>query len=195
MEGIHSIDKKREIILTVMMTILWLCPNYVAAHKDSLLNHTQNEFINPYRNIARPADEICGNDFWGRSICLSSLRGKWVIVCFWSPLSRGSMKELKFLQEYEAELGEDLSIIYIGVYCTKDEWKEMILTLRLPSSWTNLYCNNNSEIFKFYQADEFPTTYFITPTGLITAVIRGYHKGTSAFYIDFFNEIKEYWSR
>ncbi|MDR2148598.1 MAG: TlpA family protein disulfide reductase [Tannerella sp.] len=134
------------------------------------------DYINPLKAkkvfVGDKAPDFTLEDSDGKSISLSSLRGKYVIIDFWGswcgPCIVGMPKMKSAYEMYKNKLE------ILGVACrerTIDVWRDAVKQHELP--WTNVYNDNLSAVNEKYGIDTYPTKIVIDPEGTIIFRTRG----------------------
>lgn len=73
----------------------------------------------------KPAIDFKGINLEGDTVTLSDYRGKIIVVDFWATWCGPCKAEFPAYKELEAEYGEDIHFVSVGVYCQEDDWRKM----------------------------------------------------------------------
>jgi hypothetical protein len=109
-------------------------------------------------------------DMKGNLIKLSSLRGKTVLLYFWSPQSENSkIQNAELLQIYLKYKPLGFEIFAVGLYNDITTWANAIIFDQL--SWINVIEQDvrNSQIIRLYNLNRIPVSFLISPEGEILA--------------------------
>jgi peroxiredoxin len=119
--------------------------------------------------IGLKAPEFLGRDTQGNSISLASLRGRTVLLLFWSSgcgACKYAYEDLKILQK--ARSGE-ISIIGISGDLSRSDFDSTIAKYGL--TWPNILDGNDflGPISKLYSIDRYPSIFVINEKGIINS--------------------------
>jgi len=110
-------------------------------------------------------------DIYGKRIALSSLRGKYVLLSFWSADSRDCVVENLQLKEfYRTYHRQGFEIYQINVDQDEEKWKTAVRFDELP--WINVREDNplNPKNVILYNVKSLPANYLYDPKGNMVAV-------------------------
>ncbi len=113
--------------------------------------------------------EISGNDIYGRHISLSKLKGKVVILCFWTTSCCGDI--LNRLQPFQSESNDKgLTVLAVNVGNSKETVESYAKDYALTFT---LLTDEKSKIFNQYQVVGFPTLFILDKNGIVREKIMG----------------------
>lgn len=130
------------------------------------------------------APDFTLKDIKGKSLSLSDLKGKYVIIDFWGSWCIWCIRGMPKMKEYYKKYSDKLEIL--GVDCNDPEkkWKDSVKELELP--WKHVYNpKGDTEILEKYEIQGFPTKVVINPEGKVVKYVCG---EDPAFY-QFLDEI------
>jgi len=110
------------------------------------------------------------NDINGRSVALSSLRGKYVLLAFWSSESRDCITENIQLKEfYRTYYRKGFEIYQISVDADETKWKSAVKFDELP--WINVREEDplNQKNVMLFNIKSVPANFLFDPQGNIIA--------------------------
>jgi thiol-disulfide isomerase/thioredoxin len=111
------------------------------------------------------------NDLDGKSLSLTSLRGKYVILDFWGSWCIWCIKGFPKMKEYYAKYPGKFEILGVDCNDTEEKWKDAVKKHELP--WLHVYCPKVSTVLADYGITGFPTKIIIGPDGKIVKSIVG----------------------
>jgi len=120
--------------------------------------------------------KLVGADFSGENFDIKSLRDKFVLVYFWSAITRACEQEHPYmLSVYNKYKDRGFEIVGIGLDEKKDEAQAFIKKLDIP--WINLWesrKNGVSKVMETYGVNAIPTVFLLDREGkVITIEARG----------------------
>lgn len=133
-------------------------------YKASLERTTSGAFL-----LEKMAPDFNLNDVDGKSLPLSSLRGKWVLLNFWSSTCGNAISRFPAMKEAYAKYKDQVE--FLGVDCEDDEagWKSAVKGFALP--WLNVYdvfgYDDPQSPFTLYVVTALPSFYLIAPSGKV----------------------------
>lgn len=117
--------------------------------------------------IGNPAPDFNLQDIDGKELSLGSLRGKWVLLDFWSSTCANSTSQFPALKEFYAKYKDHVEVL--GVDCEDDEadWKAAVSKYGLP--WLNvLGCFDGPDSpVTLYHETATPAYFLIAPSGKV----------------------------
>lgn len=117
--------------------------------------------------IGNPAPDFNLQDIDGKELSLGSLRGKWVLLDFWSSTCANSTSQFPALKELYAKYKDHVEVL--GVDCEDDEadWKAAVSKYGLP--WLNvLGCFDGPDSpVTLYHETATPAYFLIAPSGKV----------------------------
>ncbi len=175
----------------VGLEILYNVRNHIA--KDSLLNiynqlspdlkqsknakALQTFLYNNTVKTGNPFIDFNAKTIDGKNFKLSSLKGKYIYLSFWSADCSPCRKENRFFSENFNKLPKDLSIV--GFSIDKDISKWMKASKDDNILWINVSDNEGEKgkVKTLYNAQALPTSYFIDKEGIVVKKFTGFGDG------------------
>ncbi|MBF6596607.1 MAG: AhpC/TSA family protein [Fermentimonas sp.] len=124
--------------------------------------------------VGKPFIDFEVSSIDGKEFKLSSLKGNYIYLCFWSAGCGPCLMEIKFLSEHYNEVPEDLSIVSFSIDKNIDAWKK-------ASEMNNITWHNVSDkegdkgkIKTQYQVQAIPTSFLIDKEGIIIKRFTGF---------------------
>ena len=109
----------------------------------------------------------------GRSITLSDLRGQVILINFWASWCPPCRAEMPALQNIYADYS-DRGLVVLAVNATNQDELAIIQTFITEHDLTfPIPLDTNGTVNALYEVRSLPTTFFISPDGVITEVIIG----------------------
>ena len=118
------------------------------------------------------APDFTLNDFNGKPLSLSSLRGKYVILDFWGSWCGWCIKGIPQMKEYYQKYAGKFEILGIDCNDPEEKWKAAVEKYELP--WLHVYNpRGESKVLEQYEIQGFPTKIIVGPDGKIVKTIIG----------------------
>jgi thiol-disulfide isomerase/thioredoxin len=142
----------------------------IGQHKsktDALI--AQEKDLQQFLVGATPPEIALPNEV-GAMVTLSSQKGKYVLVEFWSSSSLPSKRQLPTLAKlYKRYKDKGFEIMSIGIEKNKKEWSEIILQGKM--TWLNVsdLLGWNSPLVQTYHIKDVPANYLLDKEGKIVA--------------------------
>ena len=135
---------------------------YYEAKMENVKRYASNPLLN------KKAPDFKLKDINGKKLALSKLRGKWVLLDFWSTTCGNSVVQLPLLKNMYSKYQDRLEIL--GVDCEDDEAEWMAAvndTYKLP--WLNVLGSyeDPKDPFNLYHITGTPTYFLIAPSGKV----------------------------
>ena len=111
-----------------------------------------------------------GNTLDGQSIDLAQLRGRPVMLTFWSPDCFACREELSALQTLAADPNTDMQLVTVVSHMAATEVAEFATAQQLTFP---VIVDPPGSIAQQYEVSGIPFTYFIDQNGLIDQVVMG----------------------
>jgi peroxiredoxin len=146
-----------------------------------------------YMGAERRAPSFSLNDVYGRGVALASLRGKVVVLNFWSKTCGPCLEEMPDLAEL-ARLLRDRRDVEVLAVSTDEGANDVLQTLHTAlkeePSFTVLLDSDSSIVGGKYGTHMFPETWFIDKRGVIRARFDGVREWNSALVLDFIDDLR-----
>jgi len=122
------------------------------------------------------APDFTADTLEGESISLSSYRGKWLLMVFWSPTCDICLREANELKQiYSKYKDKNFEILAFAIEENKNQWEKAVSDIQFPYRTVSDLKLWNSPIVQQYRINAVPENYLINPDGLITDLdIHGY---------------------
>ena len=121
-----------------------------------------------------PAPEFSLPDMEGKSVTLSSFRGKWVILDFWGAWCKWCIKGMPQLREFYAAHKKDIEVIGIDCQDTREQWLAAVKEHGMD--WVQLVNDpapGEKSVSSMYGVRGYPTKLLIDPKGIISIICVG----------------------
>lgn len=107
----------------------------------------------------------------GRTVRLSELRGKYVVLDFWGSWCGWCIKGIPSMKQCYDRHRDRMEIIGIACRDTEAKWHKALEEHQLP--WTNVLNGTDPDLSILYAVGGYPTKYIIGPDGRIMKKITG----------------------
>ena len=146
-----------------------------------------------YMGADRRAPDFALNDLDGRRVALTSLRGKVVVLNFWSKTCGPCLEEMPDLADLARLLRNRRDVEVIAV--STDEGRADVLqtlhtALNEEPPFTVLLDPDSSVVGGKYGTHMYPETWFVDKRGVIRARFDGVREWNSALVLDFIDDLR-----
>ena len=117
------------------------------------------------------APDITLPDLNGKSLSLSSLRGKYVVLDFWGSWCIWCIRGIPKMKEYYEKYQGKFEILGIDCNDTEEAWRAAVEKHQLP--WLHVYNAKDPKLLKEYGIRGFPTKIVVAPDGKIIKTVVG----------------------
>lgn len=136
--------------------------NPSASHSDTTAVLPVDEFTAP---------DITLKDLGGKTVSLSSLRGKPVVLDFWGSWCVWCIRGFPKMKEYYQKYVGKFEIMGIDCNDTDEAWRKAVKDNDLP--WLQVYCPEGSSVFDDYDIQGFPTKIILDTQGRVMKTFLG----------------------
>jgi peroxiredoxin len=151
-------------------------------------------FLHPdYMAANRRAPDFTLHDLQGRAVTLSSLRGKVVVLNFWSKSCGPCLEEMPGLAELAkiVEDRPDVAVVAVSVDDGPDDVKPTLQTvLRAPPPFTVLLDPDAKVVEGKFGTHLYPETWFIDKRGVIRARFDGARRWDDPLVVNYIDELR-----
>jgi thiol-disulfide isomerase/thioredoxin len=175
---------KKQLLFLTLTAFLFSCTGNKTSNVQTAEPQPQTE-VAAEQNQAPEAPDFTLNDINGKSLTLSSLRGKYVVLDFWGSWCIWCIKGMPKMKEYYAKYADKLEILGVDCNDTVEKWKAAVAKHEIP--WLHVYWDKEKgdNPVELYAVSGFPTKVVIDPEGRIAKVVVG---ESPAFY-DYLDEV------
>jgi peroxiredoxin len=151
-------------------------------------------FLHPdYLAAERRAPAFALKDMQGQSVTLESLKGKVVVLNFWTKTCGPCLEEMPELAELTKVLRDRRDVVVLAV--STDEGPEDVkptlqTVLREPPPFAVLFDPDLRVVREKYGTRLFPETWFIDKQGIIRARFDGAREWTNPLYVNFIDALR-----
>lgn len=147
--------------------------NVVKEQKNAETEAVANtEDKNEGTEAGQMAPDFTLKDTNGKSLSLSDLKGKYVIIDFWGSWCVWCIRGMPKMKEYYKKYSDKLEILGVDCNDPEQKWKDTVKRLELP--WKNVYNPKNSyKILEDYDIQGFPTKILVDPQGKVVKYVCG----------------------
>ncbi len=119
-----------------------------------------------YLKTGTPAPEFTLQDRNRKTVTLSSLKGKPVLLSFWTTYCQGCLSEMEAMKSLYAKYGNRMNFVSI---CADREFMKMLffIDLKKDFTWTFLHIGDQLELLKEYDVKSYPLFVLIDGSGNI----------------------------
>ena len=117
------------------------------------------------------APDFILNDINGKSLSLSSTRGKVVVLDFWGSWCIWCIRGIPDMKKYYEKYKNKLEIIGMDCGDSDEKWKAAVKKYELP--WKHVYVPKHSKVLDNYKIEGFPTKIVIAPDGTVLKKVVG----------------------
>lgn len=124
-------------IVSDSLSVKYPVSRHVRALKENVTSELNRMYIDRMASLASQLPETSTNpvlpDTGGKMISLSSLRGKYVLVSFWSTASQECLNELPLLRSiYSSYHSKGLEIYHVNLDGDEQRWKNVVRFEEIP---------------------------------------------------------------
>lgn len=171
--GLDIVYRNRKSIDRDTLKVIF--ENLPTSIKSSPTANALNVFL--FEEIAKVGNPLIDFDVKtidGQDFKLSSLKGKYIYLCFWSAGCGPCRMENKYLSEHFNELPKDLSIVSFSVDRNISAWEQA--SEKDNITWHNVSDKEGSKgrIKTQYQVQAIPTSFLIDKNGIIIKKFKGF---------------------
>lgn len=152
-------------------------------------------FLHPdYMGADRRAPPFALKDMHGATVSLASLRGKVVVLNFWTKTCGPCLEEMPELAELTKIVRgrPDVVVLAVSVDEGPDDVRATLRTvLRDEEPFPVLFDPDSSVVGGRFGTKLFPETWFIDKRGVVRARFDGAREWTNALFVDFIDELRE----
>lgn len=156
------------LFLILLMIFVFLLSGCNTANSQVESENEGEIKIAPLQGFLAPDFEL--EDLTGKRIRLSSLRGKFVVLNFWSMGCRYCLMEMPDFDEFNSSKPEDVTVLMVNL--DKDTGRLPIYIKNQGFSFTVLK-DEIAETARTYMIRGIPTTFIIDKDGIIASRIEG----------------------
>jgi peroxiredoxin len=151
-------------------------------------------FLHPdYMAAERRAPDFALQDLHGKTVSLESLRGKVVVLNFWSKTCGPCLEEMPDLAELTRVLHgrPDVAVVAVSVDDGPEDVRPTLQTvLHDEPPFTVLFDPDSKIVSGKYGTRLFPETWFIDKKGVIRARFDGYKEWNDALVVEFIDSLR-----
>ena len=147
--------------------------------KQTPAGKVARQYLYPTKTV-NVGDEMVDADLYdvnGRVHHLTELKGKYILLDFWSQGCAPCIESLSELKEISESYSEILEVVSISLDPEK-MWKKYVNEKQLSGYQWNELAGSNTNLTMCYQVKGYPHYVLITPNGRIKATWGGYGKGS-----------------
>ncbi len=169
---------------------------FVAVTKEGETRHVCGApcYLHPdYLAAERRAPSFSLKDMQGKSVTLESLKGKVVVLNFWTKTCGPCLEEMPELAEFAKVVRDrpDVAVLAVSTDEGPDDVKPTLQTvLREPPPFTVLFDPDLAVVRDKYGTRLFPETWFIDKEGVIRARFDGARDWTNPLFVNFVDALR-----
>jgi peroxiredoxin len=152
-------------------------------------------FLRPdYLSADRRAPPFSLKDLQGKSVTLESLKGKVVVLNFWTKTCGPCLEEMPELAEFTKVLRDRRDVVVLAVSTDEgpDDVRPTLQTvLREPPPFAVLFDPDLRVVRDKYGTRLFPETWFIDKQGIIRARFDGARDWTNPLFVNFIDALRD----
>jgi len=168
----------RELVMLKGLKEMYYLPSYNQDNIIALLHTVANQSKFPeHRLIAEdiikslthlktgtPAPEFALQDRNRNTVTMKSLKGKPVLICFWTTYCQGCLSEMETMKTLYAKYGSKMHFVSI---CADREFMKMLffIDMKKDFTWTFLHIGDQLELLKDYDVRSYPLFVLIDKDG------------------------------
>lgn len=169
-------NKLKITLLAVLMSLAW-CASYAQTKAKEPVKTLE---------IGQEAPDFTLADNKGDSLCLSSLRGQYVVLDFWGTWCKWCISGMPKMKEYYEKYAGKFEIVSVDVMDKKQKWLDYLANADMP--WKQVRQTPFNMVSKLYYVRAYPSKFVIDPEGKIIKISAGEDKRFYSFLDDLFKE-------
>lgn len=139
-------------------------PALCASRKSVLRTISQRQMMENIVANGLPCIDFTLPDSTGKSVTLSSLRGKWILLDFWTTWCGPCRRGFATMKDVYERYSDRMEIVAVACGDHESVWKGVIEDCQLP--WVNLLASIDADgTVAGYPVKSFPTKIIIDPDG------------------------------
>lgn len=127
--------------------------------------------ISSFAQAPAKAPDFTLSDINGKSLSLSSMRGKVVVLDFWGSWCVWCIRGIPDMKKYYEKYKGKFEIIGMDCGDSDEKWKAAVAKYELP--WKHVYVQKNSNVLESYKIKGFPTKIIVGPDGTVLKTVVG----------------------
>lgn len=163
------------VILVVILVVtgkLLIFPDTPANSGLNNQGNAENVFANfsskPKRGAVAP--EFTLKDLTGRDVTISSLKGKPLLINFWSINCPPCREEMPLLEEASITKSSDVIVIGVNLGDSQGDIESFVKTNKITFM---VLQDSDGKVAELYNVIAFPVSYFVDENG----ILQGFHTG------------------
>jgi peroxiredoxin len=123
--------------------------------------------------VGNPAPKFALKDAGGKTVKLSSYRGKVVLLDFWATWCTGCKQEMPWFVDFQNKYGAKKFAV-VGVAMDEDGWKSLSPFLKEHGEFRyKMLAGDQATAARYGSADSLPDTFLIDKKGNLAGAYRG----------------------